>query len=53
MSYIQYIEQFLGLEDGSLANSDFGIMICFVLMSVVIFATFKVFWVWMERLFNR
>lgn len=53
MSYIGYIEEFLGLDEGFLANTDFGIMICFVLMAVVIFATFKVFWVWIERLFNR
>lgn len=53
MTYIEYIEEFLGLSEGFLSNSDFGLMICFVLMAVVIFATFKVFWTWMERLFNR
>lgn len=50
---IEYIEEFFGLEAGVLANSDFGIMICFILLVVLIFMVFKLIIVWFDKLFNR
>lgn len=50
---IEYIEEFFGLEAGVLANTDFGIMVSFILLAVLIFMVFKLIIVWFDKLFNR
>lgn len=50
---IEYLENFLGLDAGYLANTDFGICICLILTSILIFAIFKALFLWMDKLFGR
>lgn len=50
---ITYVENLLGLDEGFLLNSDFGIALCLVLAGILIFAFFKVVFYWFEMLFNR
>lgn len=49
---IEYVETFLGLESGYLANSDFGIALVFLLLVMSVFMVFKVFTWWFDKLFG-
>ena len=50
---IDYIENFLGLAEGSIANSDFGICCCLIILVILIFMVFKIFALWFDKLFNN
>ena len=50
---IEYLENFLGLDNGFLSNSDFGIVISLVLTAVLVFAVFKALFLWFDKLFGR
>ena len=48
---ISYLEDFLGLESDYLLNSDFGILLCLILTTILIFAVFKAIFLWFDKLF--
>lgn len=49
---IEYVENFLGLSEGYLANSDFGIALVFLLLVMSVFMVFKTITWWFDKLFG-
>ena len=49
---ISYIEEFLGLSEGYLANSDFGIAIVVLFLVMSVFLVFKTLLWWFDKLFG-
>lgn len=50
---IQYIEDLLGVSEGFLENTDFGIMLSMVLGASLIFIVFRCILIWFEKIFQR
>lgn len=50
---IEYLENLLGVDTGFLSNTDFGIMISFVLAAIMIFCGFRAVFMWFEKIFGR
>lgn len=48
---ITYLENLIGVSPGAL-TSDFGIVVCTILASCVVFALLKTFILWFDKLFN-
>lgn len=50
---IEYIEEFLGLPADTIINTDFGIMISMVFLSICFFALVKIIHSWFQDIFGR
>lgn len=50
---IEYIEQLLGVSEGFLANTDFGVMLSMVMAALLVFIVFRCVLIWFEKIFQR